>query len=176
MELLVTRRIPRRLRISFLALLALASLVAALALFLFSTVLAAPPPPFTPRRTIPYTDVNPYGANFFLEREVEVWKRERTLSMATTAGIRWARQQFPWEEIEPSPGEFEWDKYDDIVSLYRKNGMQIIARLDRPPLWARRSASGSGASGPPDDFNTYGDFVDAFVQHYRGQISYIQIW
>ena len=47
-------------------------------------------------RTIPYTDVNPYGANFFLEREVEGWKQDRTLEMAQATGIGWIKQQFPW--------------------------------------------------------------------------------
>ncbi|MGB8644074.1 MAG: beta-galactosidase [Anaerolineae bacterium] len=172
----VLGRLPRRLRLVLYALVAFAALSLALAMFLFSTVLAAPLPPYTPPRTIANTDVNPYGANFFLEREVEVWKRERTLSMAHDAGLTWARQQFPWEEIEPSQGAFNWTKYDDIVALYRKNGMQVIARLDRPPLWARSSPSGSGASGPPDDFDAYGNFVQAFVAHYKGQVNYIQIW
>ena len=52
-------------------------------------------------RLVPNTDVNPYGANFFLAREVEPWKRERTLEMAREAGLGWAKQQFPWAEIEP---------------------------------------------------------------------------
>lgn len=42
------------------------------------TLPAVPEPP----RTIPGTDVNPYGANFFLDREVEDWKRDRTVRMA----------------------------------------------------------------------------------------------
>ena len=92
-------------------------------------------------RTIPNTDVNPYGANFFLAREVEPWKRERTVEMAQAAGIGWAKQEFSWAEIEPlhkgeftNPvtGESYWDKFDEIVSLYRSHGIQVIARLDRP--------------------------------------------
>lgn len=145
-------------------------------LLALATVLAPPPPTFAARRAIPLTDLNPYGANFFLEREVEAWKRERTVTMARAAGIAWARQEFPWEEIEPQPGEYHWSKYDDIVALYARQNLHVIARLDRPPLWARGNASGTGSSGPPDDFETYGAFVEAFARRYRGKIFYLQIW
>ena len=133
-----------------------------------------PMPEATPARLIPNTDVNPYGANFFLAREVEEWKREKTVKMAAEAGIGWAKQQFPWAEIEPRKGELSWEKYDHIVELCQRYGLQIIARLDRPPDWSRQDNSIPEA--PPDDFEDYGDFVYHFVRHYRGRIRYIQIW
>ena len=59
------------------------------------------------RRTIPDTDVNPFGANFFLGREVEPWKIDKTLQMAAEAGLGWVKLQIPWEQIEPErKGEF----------------------------------------------------------------------
>jgi hypothetical protein len=128
-----------------------------------------------PSTRIEHTAVNPYGANFFLAREVEHWKQEKTLEMARAAGIRWIKQQFSWEEIEPErKGEFDWAKYDRIVALAEQNGMQIIARLDRPPDWARQN--NQFKTRPPDDLADYGDFVHAFVERYKGRVKYIQIW
>jgi len=49
-----------------------------------------------------------------------------------------------------------------------------VARLDRPPNWAR--ADNTYQQAPPDDHHDYGDFVFAFVSHYKGRIHYIQIW
>lgn len=135
------------------------------------------------RRSIPNTDVNPYGANLFLAQEVEEWKRTRTLRMAKEAGIGWVKQHFPWEEIEPRrKGEFtdpvtrgsSWRKYDEIVDLCEEYGLQIIARLDRPPDWTRQD--NSYKERPPDDFGDYGDFVHEFVKRYEGRIRHIQIW
>jgi len=124
---------------------------------------------------IPHTDVNPYGANFFLAREVEPWKQEKTLAMAQAAGIGWIKQEFSWEEIEPQhKGEFDWAKYDLIVDLAERYGLQIIARLDRPPDWTRQD--NRFKTRPPDDFEDYGDFVYEFVQRYKGRVRYIQIW
>ena len=126
-------------------------------------------------RTIPHTDLNPYGANFFLDREVEGWKQEKTLEMARAAGIGWIKQQFSWEEIEPRrKGEFEWAKHDRIVDLAERYGMQIIARLDRPPDWTRED--NRFKTRPPDDFEDYGDFVYAVVARYRGRLRHVQIW
>jgi hypothetical protein len=135
-----------------------------------------------PERTIANTDVNPFGANFFLEREVEAWKREDTVRMAAEAGIGWAKQQFVWAEIEPQDVDYQdavnwqrsWGKYDEIVALCERYGLQIIARLDYPPTWARQDNSLENV--PPDDLTDYADFVYGFVKHYQGRVRYVQIW
>lgn len=142
---------------------------------LVSIRLKGEPPPCPHETPITNTDVNPYGANFFLEQEVEEWKQRKTLMMAREAGLRWGRQQFLWAEIEPKrKGKFVWEKYDHLVDLYEEYGFQIIARLDWPPNWSRRDNSLPNA--PPDDLQDYADFVYAFVSHYRGRIRYIEIW
>ena len=171
----------RRIRISAL-ILGLLLILATLGGVLFHFASAVDPTEVqsAPARAIPNTDVNPYGANFFLEREVEEWKREKTVQMAREAGIGWAKQHFVWAEIEPKrkgilPSEAGgWEKYDQIVNLYEKSGLQIIARLDRPPDWTRQD--NTYPERPPDDFNDYGDFVHEFVKHYQGRVRYIQIW
>lgn len=176
MRLIPPVRLARRTQLSLLgggATVAFVSLLLLLGSFIFRE---STPPAGWKARDIPLTDLNPYGAHFFLEREVEEWKRQKTVEMARQAGLGWARQSFLWEEIEPTRGEYDWTKYDNIVGLYRKNGFNIIARLDRPPAWARKTASGSGASGPPDNIDDYGDFIEAFARHYQGQVYYFQIW
>ncbi len=134
-------------------------------------------------RPIPNTDVNPFGVNVFLHNEVEAWKKRLTMEMIADAGIGWVKQQFPWEEIEPlrdddfwddRNNKSSWDKFDEIVTLAEEWGLEVIARLDRPPAWAR--PAGTQPTHPPEDPRAYADFVYDFVQHYRGRIHYIQIW
>lgn len=133
-------------------------------------------------RLVPHTDVNPYGANFFLHLEAENWKIERTLKMASEAGLGWVKQQFPWESLEKAPGKFNddryqistWDKFDFIVDTAAKYGLQVIARLDRPPDWAREP--GTTPMSPPKDYAAYGRFVYQVAKHYGGKVRYYQIW
>ncbi|HUE75606.1 MAG TPA: endo-1,4-beta-xylanase [Chloroflexota bacterium] len=158
-------------------------------LLLFASALPIPPPGATrasvssaPPRTILDTDINPYGANFFLHHEAEPWKIEKTFQMAREAGIGWAKQHFPWEELELRKDRFwddrlnksTWEKYDRIVDEALKNNIQVIARLDRPPAWTR--VDNSVPERPPDNFEDYGDFVHAVVSHFKGRVYYYQIW
>jgi hypothetical protein len=136
---------------------------------------------------VAHTGVNPYGINTFLEQEVEPQKVERALQMIADAGFHWVRQEFPWEDIEiHGRGDFEdrrndpprsaWDKYDRIVDLAGKYGLQLIVRLDHPPAWTRVDGNARGAFAPPDNLQDYANFVSAVVSRYRGRVRYYQIW
>ncbi len=141
----------------------------------------------TPRETanavpLRYTVSNPLGVNTFLEQEVDLEKRRRTMEMARNAGFHWLRQQFPWADIEPDEkgvfvgkfGENTWDKYDQIVALANELGLELIVRLDTSPKWAR--PGNPHVATPPTDLTNYGDYVDAVVSHFRGRVRYYQIW
>ena len=169
--------------------IALASILAVLIVLLgivlvrYVVLVQWPGDDWSPPRALPNTDVNPYGANFFLSREVEPWKRERTVEMAREAGLGWAKQEFTWAEIEPLrkgefvdpvSGESSWAKFDQIVDLLRSQDLVVIARLDRAPAWARPAET--RPETPPTDFEDYGDFVYEFVKHFRDRVQYIQIW
>ena len=134
-------------------------------------------------RTIPNADVSPWGTNTFLHKEVESWKKERTMKMIQEAGITWVKQQFLWEEIEqPRKGQYfdtkynqnTWDKYDEIVKLAEASGLRIIARVDRPPVWARSDKE--HAERPPDSLDDYGDFLFTIASRYKGRVNHFQVW
>ncbi|MBM4431973.1 MAG: hypothetical protein FJ026_16735, partial [Chloroflexi bacterium] len=147
--------------------------------------LTRPPLQLQPDIPIAHTGVNPFGINTFLEQEVEPQKIEMALSMIQEAGFRWIRQEFPWEDIEQSArGDFwdhkwdisAWEKYDRVVELADKYGLQIIARLDNPPAWSRADGDARGTFAPPDDLEDFGNFVYTVVSRYRGKVRYYQIW
>lgn len=131
---------------------------------------------------LPLAAVNPYGVNVFLHKEVDPWKKEKTLQMIQEGGIGWIKQQFPWAELEFKKGVYwddrngksSWAKFDEIVSLAERYGVRVIARLDRPPDWARTQESNPEA--PPAQIADFGDFVYDFVTHYKGRVQFIQIW
>lgn len=143
-------------------------------------------PASRPWSPLPYTNVNPLGAKAFLEREVDEWKRRLTLQMAREAGIGWLVLHIPWEDVEPRKGRFQtepsflggvrntWDKYDAIVAEAHRYGIRLIARLDRPPAWARPERASAGAS--PVNLEDYGEFVATVARRYRGRIQHFQVW
>ncbi len=137
--------------------------------------------------SVTYRDLPPFGVNTFLEQEVEPEKRERSLQMIADAGFQWIRQEFPWEDIEihgkddfedrrHEPYRSAWEKYDHIVALTESYDLDVIARLSNPPNWSRADGNARGSYAPPDDFEDYGDFVEAVVSRYRGRIRFYQVW
>jgi hypothetical protein len=152
---------------------------------------------------IAWADAGPQiGVNVFnLHLEPDPTAVTRTLQLADELGVRYVRIQIPWEDIEiHEPGSFEdrrhieehgvisaWEKYDRIVALANRLDIELIARLDRPPDWAREEARQHPAfldglerdpssTGPPDNFGDYSAFVYAVVSRYRDQVRFFQIW
>ncbi|MBV8084152.1 MAG: O-antigen ligase family protein [Chloroflexi bacterium] len=126
---------------------------------------------------------NRYGIDTELDKIVQPADLQRSIDMISAAGFGWVRQTFDWDELEISAkGDFfdhknnksAWEKYDAIVDAANARDLQVIARLERPPDWAR--PGGSQATAPPSNYADYGDFVAAFVQHFKGRVHYVQIW
>ncbi len=146
-------------------------------------------PPLQTADNVPiqHVGMNPFGVNTFLQNEVESQKRDKAMRLISEAGITWIRQEFPWQDLEiHGKGDFEdrrhkpyqsaWAKYDNIVELAEKYHLNIMARLSTPPAWSRTLTDTVGTFAPPDNFNDYGDFVEAVARRYQGRIAAYQIW
>ncbi len=139
-----------------------------------------------PEQPIPRTDVNPLGVNTFLHEEVNPERVDQTLDMIADAGFTWIRQIFVWSDIERAPGVYwdehqdvsTWDKYDRIMDAAAERGLDVVVRLDKPPVWAQEERGNVDVfpDGPPDDYQDYADFVTTVVERYQDQINYVQIW
>lgn len=139
---------------------------------------------------VAYTDVSPLGVNTFLEKEVDQRNVVRSLDMIRDGGFKWIRQGFAWNDIEiAAKGNFSdtrnannvrssWEKYDFIVAEAVRRNISIIARIDSPPVWARRPGDDveTFRKGPPARNEDYADFVRAVVSRYKGKVKYFQLW
>ncbi|HEX5167277.1 MAG TPA: cellulase family glycosylhydrolase [Thermomicrobiales bacterium] len=132
---------------------------------------------------IPHTDVHRMGINTFLNEEPDPAVVERSLDMIRDGGYGYIRQIFGWYEIEPQPGVYvdaegrsTWAKYDRIVDEATARGLQIIARLEKPPPWAKAGQPHPEIDGPPDRLSDYANFVEQVVTRYRGRLTYVQLW
>ena len=67
---------------------------------------------------------------------------------------------------------------DRVVKASKAAGTRIIARIDFQPDWARKDGV---RNGPPDNYQDYADFIQAFSTRYRqnspiGPVDAIEIW
>ncbi len=152
-----------------------ASLIACLALALSAALLAwrnrpiAPPPPV---RSPAQAEI---GVNVALE-QYEPAQLELVLDRLQAAGVRWLRQRFPWDQIEPSSEQFAWEVWDAVVTAAAARGMRLIAVLDGSPAWARRPEDRDNPLAPPRERADFGRFVAAFARRYGDRLDVYQIW
>lgn len=115
------------------------------------------------------------GVHTRLTDEVEERKIKHTLEMVREMGASWIVEYFPWAYSEPRRGQFSWAHADLVVDHARAQGLTVIARLGYVPEWARPAESFE-THLPDESFHLFGDFVHAFVSHFRGQVAHIVIW
>lgn len=169
----------------FLLLIALLAESAWLAPFTDGAANAVPRQP----DPVPFAEVQPYGVNTFLQKEVDSWKKDKTMQMAQDLGVGWIKQQFPWADIEYSPdpdpkigywdnknGQSAWTKYDNILALAQQYGLRVIARIDSAPLWSHPDNPDPKAPPDANHMADFGAFVQTFVSRYKGSVAAIQVW
>jgi len=122
------------------------------------------------------TTANPkMGVHTRLTDEVEEWKIKRTLEMVREMGAPWIVEYFPWAYYEPQPRVYDWSHADTVVKHARAQGLTVVARLGLVPKWARPKDS-SDLFLDESQYGAFGDFVAAFVSHFKGQVDHVVIW
>jgi O-antigen ligase len=111
---------------------------------------------------------NPLAINVALEQYTD---REPVYANLTT--FHWLRQTFPWDKIEPAPGDFRWEPWDTLVAEAQAHHKEIIAVLKDAPAWAR---DGEAATAPPHAPDDFARFASALAARYTTKISVYQIW
>jgi hypothetical protein len=124
---------------------------------------------------------NPFGVLEFLHwnhswnnhKYENIKDLERSISLMQEAGVGWVRLDFLWGDIEPEQGNFDFAKYDRIVQLLKKKGIQILGILHYSTDWA--SACGSW-NCPPKDNKFFIKYAGLVIQRYKDQVKYWELW
>ncbi len=115
-----------------------------------------------------------------LTDEVEPWKILRTLEMVRAMGAPTIVEYFPWAYYEGGQGRFGWAHADMVVDFARNQGLTVVARLGGlVPDWARKQPDNTlpvGTYLDADHFADFGDYVYAFVAHFKSRVKYVIIW
>jgi hypothetical protein len=91
-------------------------------------------------------------------------------------GFNWVKFQMAWKDVEPSPGNYSWGLWDDVIRQYSANGIQVLLSIPKAPDWSRPPDDDRSVEGPPQDPNTYANFVAQVAARYAGQVQAIEIW
>lgn len=100
------------------------------------------------------------------------------LNLARGGGAAFNRWQINWRDVEPVPGEFDFQKTDRELQAIKAAGLETTVILTYPPDWATQSGSRVplGLDLPIDsEKNEWAGFVQAVVQRYP-DIHYWEIW
>jgi O-antigen ligase len=116
------------------------------------------------------------GANVELT-QYTLAELEHQLDLMEAANIVWLRQYFRWDEIEPKPGQYEWEQWDNIVdTVNARPNLRIIAVLAFAPEWARTELASDHPTAPPDNPQDFARFAEAFAERYGQEIHHYEIW
>jgi hypothetical protein len=86
---------------------------------------------------------------------------------ASLWGAKWARVFLRWELIEAQQGSYNWTMVDALLNSYLEQHFLILGVLGQvPPKWVT----------PAQLPTTYTKFVKAAVEHFRGKISYWDVY
>ena len=84
-------------------------------------------------------------------------------------GVHWVRAIIPWAQVQPhGPDGRDWILVDRLVEAVQAEGMQLIAIIDNPPIWAGQSvpAVAGCTVAPPFDLQAYANFAALVATRY----------
>lgn len=133
-------------------------------------VVAAPAPVAAPIGGVPFG----YGVQAHM---VHTGQEDKVMAMTTGMGFNWVKQQVEWKVFEASQGGRDFGALDNIVNIATASGVNLLFSVVNAPAWAREPGFDGNAGGPPQNPQTYGDFVGALAGKYCGtSLKMIEVW
>ena len=98
------------------------------------------------------------------------------LNAAQVTRSDWISQDVNWRDIEPAPGNTQWQKLDAVVAAARPYGFRILLSVAGAPDWARPAGADLTRDGPPADYAAFANFMSQMAARYAGQVSAYELW
>lgn len=139
-------------------------------------VVEVPPPP-KPVAAQPVAAPRPSAPGFFgygIQIDALRGDRGAAIGAVKNMGFNWVKFQLPWKDFEGSPGNYNWP--DDVIDDLSNNGLSILVSIVKAPDWARRGDTDFSVEGPPENLQTYANFVGRFAERYCGRVQAIEVW
>ena len=115
---------------------------------------------------------SPFGMGLYLYRYPRDTKglqeMERAAKMGADAGVKWSREEFIWDAIEPAKDKYNWTFYDKLAATAKRNGISIYGILHGFSNWTKPYT--------PEGIEDYCRYAAAAADHYRDDIHHWEIW
>jgi O-antigen ligase len=137
------------------------------------------PSPFWAHHPLPPPNPQPFlGINVELTALAKAGANVAMEELAA-AGFGWVRIRLAWDQIEPAPGDYQWQDVDRALAALSEAKLVPILLLDGSPVWARAPndrTSIVGALAPPEEPISFARFAKAVATRYGDQVHTYQIW
>ena len=94
---------------------------------------------------------------------------ERMCKLAAGAGVKWTREEFHWNWIEPVKGHYDFSFFDQLVDTATAHGISVYGLMCYWTIW----------NPPPLNeafIDDYCHYLRAVVGRYKDRIKYWEIW
>ncbi len=161
------------MRMILLPILAVLLLVAAATQFIAPRTY--PPPRLGPQQAV-QTRNPKIGVHTRLSGTEDETALAEQFGQVRDMGGSWIVELFPWAYVQPrGPRAYDWRGADLLVAHARRQGLQIVARLDIVPEWARPPRA-TDRQLDPDAYDDFARYAAAFATRYSDTVRYVTIW
>ena len=98
------------------------------------------------------------------------------IGLIKNMGFNWVKFQMAWKDVESSPGNYSWGMWDEVIGAYAASGINVLLSIPKAPDWSRPPDDDRSVEGPPQDPNTYANFVGQVAGRYKGKAQAIEVW
>ncbi len=98
------------------------------------------------------------------------------IGLISGMGFTWVKFQMAWKDVEPTPGGYSWNMWDQLINAYAGAGIKVLLSIPKAPDWSRPPDDDRSVEGPPQDPNAYANFVGQVAARYAGKVQAIEVW
>jgi hypothetical protein len=127
----------------------------------------------TSTRPVAAATCGPYGVGFGAN-ELQP-QTSCALALASQARIDWVRLGLYWQNVEPNPGQFDFQADDALIASTRATQLNVLAILAYSTTWstsAPADSPGNLTHHPPHDYGEWANYVTAIVTRYKSDVHY----
>ncbi|MEJ3403890.1 endo-1,4-beta-xylanase [Rathayibacter sp. YIM 133350] len=120
------------------------------------------------------------GANGSLTTIDDAAEADHQAALLESGRVRYVREEFDWNRVEPRNGMFDWWKFDQAVNVAWARNMSVVGKLVYSADWASSAPAGTPESQlayyPPRNLDDYVDYVQKLVTRYKGKVKVWEVW